>query len=82
MKMAKPKPVRIREVQTRSRSGRFPLDQLLRDYGFRILYRRQKEYPIWTRNGMEYMQSEAVAQLPPQLVVPFIEVPPVVNEVA
>ena len=40
---------------------RFPVDALLRDKGFTILYREGRRGPIWERQRRKYAQEEALA---------------------
>lgn len=43
---------------------RFALDALLRANGFGIKYRRAGAEPVWTRYGIDYPQTEAVKDIP------------------
>ncbi|MDE2095750.1 MAG: hypothetical protein KGL39_00715 [Patescibacteria group bacterium] len=46
-----------------SNSSRFPIDDVLRKHGFRIISRRKGEQPLWERSGELYRQSEALNYL-------------------
>jgi hypothetical protein len=48
---------------SQDRSNRFAIDVLIRSEGYRIHSRRDKEEPIWERNGKRYMQREVLEWL-------------------
>lgn len=50
------------------KSGRFPLDALLRKYGYAIWRREPGKEPIWILHGVEFSQSEVLARLDPNTV--------------
>lgn len=45
-------------------ANRFPLDQLLRDYGFRIKRRLKNKPTLWEKNRTVFTQREALATIP------------------
>lgn len=46
------------------RSGRFPVDQFLRECGFQIYERKRDKEPIWIRNKKKYQQIDAERRIP------------------
>lgn len=46
------------------RSGRFPLDALIRKYGWQIWRRKGNEEPIWLKGNLEVKQSEVLLRIP------------------
>lgn len=56
-------PLHLLPSPSQSRSTRYPLDQRLRRAGFRIEWRRRGQEPVWSLNGVEYTQSEALETL-------------------
>lgn len=46
-------------------TGRFPVDELLRRHGFKILSRTTGREPVWVKRGDTYLESEALITIPP-----------------
>lgn len=53
-------PLHLLPCPSQSYSRRFPMDQKLRRCGFRIEHRPKTGEPIWSLDGVEYTQSQAV----------------------
>jgi len=62
-KKAKPD-VTLEESPSQDRSTRFPLDALLRLYGFRILARTKNGEALWGRGDDTFTQTQALRQVP------------------
>ena len=75
--MAKKTPkVRVEDEEgwvhpSRDNTSRFAVDQLIREHGYQILYRKKGKEPVWETQGhdrRQYPQSKVLLRIPEELI--------------